>query len=40
VDPHPIIGGFGPWKADPMPLGEYGRYQADAVKLMERTGYR
>ena len=40
VDPHPIIGGFGPWKADPMPLGEYGRYQADAVKLMERAGYR
>ena len=40
VDPHPIIKDFGSWRADPMPLAEYGRYQADAVRLMQRAGYR
>ena len=40
VQPHPIVAGFGPWRADAMPLGEYGRYQADAVRLMQRAGYR
>lgn len=40
VDAHPIIAGFGAWRADPMPLGEYGRHQADAIQLMERAGYR
>ena len=40
VSPHSIIRDFGEWKADPMPLGEFGKYQADAVKLLERAGHR
>ena len=40
VKAHPIIAGFGAWQADPIPLGEYGRHQADAIQLMERAGYR
>ena len=40
VDAHPIIAGFGSWRPDLLPLGEFGRYQADAIQLMERAGYR
>lgn len=40
VAPHSIINDFGEWKADPMPLGEFGKYQADAVRLLQRAGHR
>ncbi len=36
---HPVIAGFGEWTVDPLPLGEYGTYQAAALQLLERTGY-
>ncbi len=37
---HEIISGFGTYKADPLPLSEYGRLQADAIALLERAGYQ
>ena len=40
VAPHSILSDFGEWKADPMPLGEFGKYQADAVGLLQRAGHR
>lgn len=40
VEPHTVIAGFGEFRADAMDKGEYGRLQANAVKLMERTGYK
>jgi iron(III) transport system substrate-binding protein len=40
VAPHSILSDFGEWKADPMLLGEFGKYQADAVGLLQRAGHR
>jgi len=40
VTPHPIIAGFGRFTADDLDLGELGRLQAEAVKLLDRVGYR
>lgn len=40
VEPHSIIAGFGKFRADAMDKGEYGRLQANAVKLLERAGYK
>jgi len=40
VEPHPIIAGFGPFVADPIALGELGRLQADAIRLLDEVGYR
>jgi iron(III) transport system substrate-binding protein len=37
---HPIIAGFGEFRADNLPIGEFGRLQADAIKLLDRAGYR
>lgn len=39
AEPHPIIVEFGPFKADPIAKAEYGRRQADAVKLLNTAGY-
>lgn len=39
VSPHPIIAGFGPFKADPINVAEYGRLQAAAIRLLQRAGY-
>lgn len=36
---HPVIADFGEWRVDPMPLAEYGRNQATALEILERTGY-
>ncbi len=40
VPAHPIIAGFGEFKADSTNLSEYGRHQATAVKTMDRAGYK
>ena len=37
---HPIIVGFGEFRADPLNMGEFGRLQADAVQILDRAGYR
>ena len=37
---HPIIAGFGPFRADRLDLRELGRLQADAIRLLDRAGYR
>jgi iron(III) transport system substrate-binding protein len=37
---HPIIVQFGEFTADPLDKGEFGRLQAEAVKLLDRAGYR
>ena len=39
AEANPIIVGFGEWQGDPMPMAEYGRNQAEALQLLERTGY-
>jgi iron(III) transport system substrate-binding protein len=40
VTPHPIIAGFGDFIADPIDMGEYGRLQVEAIKLLDEAGYR
>ena len=40
VEPHPIIAGFGDFIADPIDLGELGRLQAEASKVLDEAGYR
>jgi len=38
--PHPIIVGFGRFTADDLELGELGRLQAEAVRILDQAGYR
>ncbi len=40
VEPHPIVAAWGTFDASPLNLAQAGYYQADAVKLMDRAGYR
>jgi iron(III) transport system substrate-binding protein len=40
VKPHPLIAGWGPFKADTVDVAAAGDLQAAAVKLMDRVGYR
>jgi iron(III) transport system substrate-binding protein len=37
---HPIIVGFGTFRADKLDLSELGRLQAAAIRLLDRAGYR
>jgi iron(III) transport system substrate-binding protein len=37
---HPIIAGFGSFRGDRLDLRELGRLQADAIRLLDRAGYR
>jgi iron(III) transport system substrate-binding protein len=40
IDPHPIVAAWGTFEANPMNVARAGEYQADAVRLMDRAGYR
>ena len=40
AQPTEIIKGFGPFKADLAALSKYGPLQAQAIKLLERAGYK
>jgi iron(III) transport system substrate-binding protein len=40
VEPHAIIAGFGSFAADPINMAEFGRLQAEAIKLLDEAGYR
>lgn len=40
VAPDPLVGAWGSFKADELHVGEAGRLQADAIRLMDRAGYR
>lgn len=40
VESHPIVAAWGPFEANPMNVAQAGHYQADAVRLMDRAGYR
>ncbi len=40
VEPHPIIAEFGSFERDPLSIAEYGRLQADAVRLLNEVGYQ
>ena len=40
VEPHSIIAGFGSFVSDPLNMAEFGRLQADAIKLLDEAGYR
>lgn len=37
---HPIVRGFGEFRADNLNLAELGRLQAEAIRLLDRVGYR
>jgi iron(III) transport system substrate-binding protein len=36
----PIVAGWGEFKPNPINVAEYGEYQAAAIRLMDRAGYR
>lgn len=40
VPPHPLVAAWGEFAPSPMNVAQAGAYQADAVKLMDRAGYR
>lgn len=40
VAPHPLVAAWGPFDASPLNVAQAGIYQADAVRLMDRAGYR
>lgn len=40
VEPSPLVKSWGPFKADLVNVEAAGRLQADAIKLMDRAGYR
>jgi iron(III) transport system substrate-binding protein len=40
IEPHPLVAAWGTFDASPMNIAQAGVYQADAVKLMDRAGYR
>ena len=40
VAPDPIVSAWGIFKADDLNVNEAGRLQADAIRLMDRAGYR
>lgn len=37
---HPIVAAFGAFRVDDLDIGEFGRLQADAIRLLDRVGYR
>jgi iron(III) transport system substrate-binding protein len=40
VKPSPVVAAWGEFKADDINVEAAGRLQADAVKLMDRAGYK
>jgi iron(III) transport system substrate-binding protein len=40
VNPSALVASWGAFKADPIGTAKYGEFQADAVKLMDRAGYK
>ena len=40
VAPDPLVAAWGEFKADDLNVSEAGRLQADAIRLMDRAGYR
>lgn len=40
VKPDPLVASWGEFKGNPMNVAKYGEYQAQAIKLMDRVGYK
>jgi iron(III) transport system substrate-binding protein len=40
IELHPILKSWGSFKADPLSLSKLGENNADAVKLMDRAGWK
>ena len=40
VKPHPVVAAWGEFKSNPINVAVYGEYQAAAIRLMDRAGYR
>ena len=40
ISPHPIIAGFGDFKMDNTSVADFGKYNPEAVKLMDRAGWK
>jgi iron(III) transport system substrate-binding protein len=40
VKPNPVVASWGEFKPDPINVAKHGEYQAAAIRLMDRAGYR
>lgn len=40
VKPSDTVAGFGPFKADTLNLAEFGKHNADAIRIFDRVGWR
>jgi iron(III) transport system substrate-binding protein len=40
VKADPVVAAWGEFKGNPMNVAKYGEYQAEAIKLMDRAGYK
>ncbi len=40
VKPHPVVAAWGEFRSNPINVAVYGEYQAAAIRLMDRAGYR
>ncbi len=40
VSPDPIVAAWGEFKGNPMNVAKYGEFQSQAIKLMDRAGYK
>ena len=40
VKPDPLVAAWGEFKGNPINVAKYGEYQAQAIKLMDRVGYK
>ena len=40
ISPHPIIAGFGDFMMDQTSVADFGKYNPEAVKLMDRAGWK
>ena len=40
ISPHPIIAAFGDFKMDKTSVADFGKYNPEAVKLMDRAGWK
>jgi iron(III) transport system substrate-binding protein len=40
VKPNPVVAAWGTFKQNPINLESAGAFQADAIRLMDRAGYK
>ena len=40
ISPHPLIQSFGEFKMDKTSVADFGKFNPEAVKLMDRAGWK